>query len=60
VNCSNLVAGPIAEVGDDPVIPVDLMLAIGLVQYAGFPFSMLHYDDLVLFVDAEGDPTLLK
>jgi hypothetical protein len=55
-----LVAGPIAEVGDDPVIPVDLMLAIGLVQYAGFPFSMLHCDDLALFVDAEGDPTLLK
>ena len=40
------------EVGKDPVILANLMLAIGRVRYAGFLFSILHYDDLALFVDA--------
>jgi hypothetical protein len=47
-----LVAGLTAGIGEDPVIPANLMLAIGPVQYAGFLFLMLHYDDLALFVDA--------
>jgi hypothetical protein len=53
VSWSNLVAGLTAEANEIPVIPVDLMLAIALIQYAdGFLFSMFHYDDLALFVDA--------
>jgi hypothetical protein len=48
-----LVAGLIAEADETPVIPVDLMLAIAPIQYVGgFLFSMFHYDDLALFVDA--------
>jgi hypothetical protein len=53
VSWSNLVAGLTAEANETPVIPVDLMLAIAPIQYAGgFLFSMFHYDDLALFVDA--------
>jgi hypothetical protein len=53
VSWSNLVAGLTAEANEIPVIPVDLMLAIAPIQYAdGFLFSMFHYDDLALFVDA--------
>ena len=61
MSCSNLVAGLTAEANETPVIPVDLVLAIAPVQYAGgFLFSMFHYDDLALFVDAWADPTSLK
>ena len=52
MNCSNLVAGLTAEASEDPVILVDLMLAIGPIQYAGFLFSIFHYDDWALFEDA--------
>jgi hypothetical protein len=48
-----LVAGLTVEAYRTPVIPVDLMLVIAPIQYAGgFLFSMFHYDDLALFVDA--------
>ena len=49
-----------AEANGTLVNPVDLMLATAPIQYVGFLFSMFHYDDSVLFVDAWGDPTLLK
>ena len=52
VNCSKSVAGLTTEANETPVNPTDLMFAIAPFQYAGFLFSMFHYDDLVLFVDA--------
>jgi hypothetical protein len=53
VSCSNLVAGLTVEAYRTPVIPVDLMLVIAPIQYAGgFLFSMFHYDDLARFVGA--------
>jgi hypothetical protein len=56
VSCSKLVAGLTAE-ADEP----GLVLVTAPIQYAGgFLFSMFHYDDLALFVDAWADPTLLK